>query len=44
MYLYSHEKHDFETCKKHEKVARLERISNVFCIVGAQGAEQSVVS
>ena len=27
---------------KHEKVARIGRISNVFRIVGAQSAEQSV--
>jgi len=27
---------------KHEKVARIGRISNVFRIVGAQSAEQSI--
>ena len=33
-------KHDFETAK-HEKEARVGRISNVFRIAGAQSAEQS---
>ena len=37
-------KHDFVTRKKHEKVARIGHISNVFRIVGAHRAEQSVVS
>ena len=35
-------KHDFGTRKKHEKVDRIGRISNVFRISRAQSAEKSV--